>query len=54
MSIPQYTGTEASQYEAKRAHKDVWQAEQALIAEMVNAGPVLDVPIGTGRYLPIY
>ena len=54
VSIPSYTGTEASQYEAKRTHKDVWQAEQALITEMVDKGPLLDVPIGTGRYLPIY
>ena len=54
VSIPSYTGKAASEYEAKRQSKDVWAAEQALITEMVNAGPVLDVPIGTGRYLPIY
>ena len=54
VSIPSYTGTAASEYEAKRQGKDVWAAEQSLIAEMVDKGPVLDVPIGTGRYLPIY
>jgi ubiquinone/menaquinone biosynthesis C-methylase UbiE len=49
-----YTGSEASRYEEKRNKSQVWKAEQAAIEKLVERGPVLDVPIGTGRYLPIY
>ena len=49
-----YYGDKAANYEADRQDKDVWKAEQRAIKALVNAGPVLDVPIGTGRYLPIY
>lgn len=49
-----YTGDRAKRYEAERASKAVWGAEQKAIADMVHSGPVLDVPIGTGRYLGIY
>lgn len=49
-----YTGTEAEQYESRRAHQPHWKAEQYAVDALVERGPVLDVPIGTGRYLPIY
>lgn len=49
-----YTGAEAEQYEARRAHQPHWQAEQYAVDALVEQGPVLDVPIGTGRYIPIY
>lgn len=49
-----YTGTQASQYDARRQHLPPWQQEQDAVQQLVEHGPVLDVPIGTGRYLPIY
>lgn len=49
-----YRGHVARTYEARRAHKPPWAAEQAAVAELVRRGPVLDVPIGTGRYLDTY
>lgn len=49
-----YTGREASEYESRRKNAPPWQQEQDAVSLLVKNGPVLDVPIGTGRYLPIY
>lgn len=49
-----YYGNHATGYEAKRRGTDIWRKEQAAIDAFVDDGPVLDVPIGTGRYIPIY
>jgi SAM-dependent methyltransferase len=44
----------ADNYEAERANKPGWLAEQAAVAEMLGPGPVLDCPVGTGRFLDLY
>lgn len=54
MVSDKYYGRQAEEYDAKRAHKQCWAREQAAVAEFVKHGPVLDCPVGTGRYLSIY
>lgn len=54
MVSDKYYGRQAEEYDAKRSHKQCWAREQAAVAEFVKHGPVLDCPVGTGRYLSIY
>lgn len=54
LNADHYRGAAPLDYEESRRHKPEWPVEQALIEEMVADGPVLDVPLGTGRYLDIY
>jgi SAM-dependent methyltransferase len=54
MKADKYYGSAADNYEAGRRHTKRWAAEQECVEAMVTTGPVLDVPIGTGRYVPIY
>jgi SAM-dependent methyltransferase len=49
-----YRGEVAKGYEAHRVTGVEWEAEQEAVLGFVTSGPVLDVPVGTGRYLPIY
>lgn len=54
MNPDKYYGAVAENYEAERNQSAHWQAEQNAVSKLVTCGPVLDIPIGTGRYLPIY
>lgn len=49
-----YYGIVAERYDRTRINDGTWAAEQALVDKLVTDGPVLDVPFGTGRYVPIY
>jgi len=49
-----YYGNHAARYESMRTKNPLWQKENEAVASLVQRGPVLDVPIGTGRYIPIY
>jgi SAM-dependent methyltransferase len=53
-----YTGRRAQTYERQRAAQPEWTREReiivAAVATMPNAATVLDVPVGTGRFLPLY
>lgn len=49
-----YYGRHATEYETQRRKNPLWQREHDAVAELLHRGPVLDVPIGTGRYIPIY
>lgn len=49
-----YYGERAENYEASRSVKPKWQVEQAAVERFLTDGPVLDVPVGTGRFIPIY
>ena len=53
-----YQGTLAQGYDAKREESPKWQAEQKIIADMLADLPagsiILDVPVGTGRFLSFY
>ena len=51
-----YTGAVATGYDAKRDQSEKWQTEQALIEAMIDGfdGTVLDIPVGTGRFIPAY
>lgn len=53
-----YLGNRASNYEARRAHRPFWKAEnkavEAMLADMPPKSKILDVPCGTARYAPIY
>lgn len=53
-----YQGRTARDYEAMRSWKPKWKAENRVIdgmlAEMPNGLRVLDCPVGTGRFLPLY
>jgi hypothetical protein len=49
-----YYGSGATNYDRDRCHTLRWAKEQVAVSEMVFSGPVLDVPVGTGRYVSIY
>lgn len=54
MKADTYYGKRAANYDAERCHSLRWANEQRAVADMVFSGPVLDVPLGTGRYVGIY
>lgn len=53
-----YHGAVAEGYDAKREESPKWKAEQRIIEDMLSdlppASHVLDVPVGTGRFLRFY
>lgn len=53
-----YVGPLADKYVANRAHAPTWMWEQDQVRAWAQSRPegssVLDVPFGTGRYVPIY
>jgi ubiquinone/menaquinone biosynthesis C-methylase UbiE len=51
-----YRGRMAANYEAKRMKQQRWDLENQIVAAMLHTlhGTVLDVPVGTGRYLELY
>lgn len=53
-----YFGDIASTYDSKRTGQDKWLAEDAIVRDMLDDLPagtsVLDIPVGTGRFLPFY
>lgn len=57
MSDLAYTGKKAFQYEAKRAHTGKWKKENAAVSKLLEqCAPesIVDIPIGTGRFLQLY
>lgn len=49
-----YYGDVAASYQGSREVKPKWKAEQAAVEAFLTEGPVLDVPFGTGRFVPLY
>lgn len=51
-----YHGTVATGYDAKRDESPKWKTEQSIIEGMIDGfdGTVLDIPVGTGRFIPAY
>src|SRR3990167_10578880 len=53
-----YNGEIAKGYDAKREDSEKWKAEDRIVREMLSDLPrgtsVLDVPVGTGRFIPLY
>ena len=53
-----YTGSTAANYESDRISDAIWEKEQQYIAGFVSSltsgDTVLDIPVGTGRFFPIY
>jgi ubiquinone/menaquinone biosynthesis C-methylase UbiE len=52
-----YRGRKASGYDAKREGAPKWKRENELVKEMLGARPrgyLLDMPVGTGRFLELY
>ena len=53
-----YTGGLAHGYEAERTGGPEWPREQAIVERFLGLLPrgvtLLDVPVGTGRFLPFY
>jgi hypothetical protein len=49
-----YYGAAAERYDAEREQSHRWAIENKAVADFVTSGPVLDVPLGTGRYVPVY
>jgi ubiquinone/menaquinone biosynthesis C-methylase UbiE len=53
-----YYGDRAAQYDERRMVLPTWQAEQTamkhLLSDLPDGLAVLDVPFGTGRFVPLY
>lgn len=53
-----YSGAIASKYESDRLAEPLWAAEQEYVKQWVSTLPpntsVIDVPVGTGRFLAMY
>lgn len=53
-----YVGNAASGYDARRTKLGKWQREHAAVEELLSAvadgSRILDVPVGTGRFIPYY
>jgi ubiquinone/menaquinone biosynthesis C-methylase UbiE len=53
-----YYGAKAAEYEQERSQHEWWHVEHRIVGELLAELPkglsVLDVPLGTGRFLPIY
>ncbi len=53
-----YTGATALHYDARRTGTLKWQTEQAIVERLLGTLPegasVVDIPVGTGRFLPLY
>lgn len=54
MQADKYYGDIARRYDQERCHTMRWAKEQIAVFDMIYGGSVLDVPIGTGRYVEIY
>ena len=54
ITADKYYGEAARRYDAERCHSLRWAREQQAVADFVFSGPILDVPLGTGRYVGIY
>jgi len=56
-----YKGVEAEKYEDRRREKKLWENEQKLVekhlknlASQNSVSSVLDIPVGTGRFIEAY
>lgn len=53
-----YNGEIAKIYNDKRIHSQKWKREQKILHKIINSfkdkSTILDLPIGTGRFLPFY
>lgn len=54
MKADSYYGARVRTYDADRCNTLRWAIEQGAVADFVTEGPVLDCPLGTGRYVGIY
>lgn len=52
-SYKPYEGAKAAEYERKRKNSPNWQAEHRIVVDLLskNRGEILDIPIGTGRFV---
>lgn len=53
-----YTGATAVGYDARRSSTAKWRSEHTAVSEFLRVNPtgstVLDIPVGTGRFLELY
>lgn len=54
LKADKYYGQAAKGYEKTRAKSPKWAAEDKAFRSLVKSGPVLDAPVGTGRFIPWY
>lgn len=54
MNRDKYYGAVARNYDRERAHSIRWARELVAVSDFVTEGPVLDIPLGTGRFVDIY
>lgn len=54
MNPDDYYGDKARNYDKLRSHKSFWKKENAFVEKYLTKGPVIDIPVGTGRYIDIY
>lgn len=55
---PEYRGAIAASYEAKRTRQREWRLEHQAVGHWLTdvrpGSTILDAPVGTGRFLPLY
>lgn len=54
MNPDTYYKDKAENYEAARKDSKAWAGEDAAVRRFVDSGPVIDCPVGTGRFVPFY
>ena len=54
MNPDTYYGDHAKNYEAARENEPAWRGEHAAVARLLRNGPVIDCPVGTGRFVELY
>jgi SAM-dependent methyltransferase len=55
--LRRYSGRNAAEYDARRRDSERYRIEQEALAKLLSSiapKTVLDIPIGTGRFLPLY
>lgn len=55
--LNRYRGPNAESYESQRAREPKWTAEEVAVSvylTITDPKSVLDIPVGTGRFLPLY
>lgn len=54
MNPDDYYGDKARNYDKLRSGKSFWKREDSFLEKHLTLGPVIDIPVGTGRFIDLY